>query len=146
MPSTSAVVPALADTTNVAVASAAYDIPGTKKPKEVKKHGPNSWLKGSKLDYLTSLEGEWRVAHNAGGTQVTTFYDRVTTQWLYMYGYTLPLEEDNPGHAAAPQTGLDRIPFLQDEPDDVVASRKAYWAALRKVSLISQLPSFISIN
>lgn len=98
-----------------------------------KKRGPDSWLRGTKLKFLMSLEDEWKVAHNAGPATVGVFYDRVTTQWIYMYGYTLPLEEDNPNHDQPPQTGLEKIPFLENQPAAVVASRTVYWQELRRV-------------
>lgn len=135
--STSPLPPAAASNVT-AVAVVQPDSPGisgTQKSKTTKK-GPNSWLQGTKLNYLASLEHEWRAAHKVSGGNITTFYDRVTTQWIYMYGYDLPLEQDNPDHAVAPKTGLDKIPFLQGESDEVVLSRKAYWAHLRKVCSI----------
>ena len=82
--------------------------------KQVKKRGPDSWLQGTKLAFLSSLEDEWTAAQKIGPTQLGTFCDRVTTQWLYMYGYDLPLTEDNPDHAAIPDTGLDKVPLLED--------------------------------
>lgn len=109
------------------------------KSKQPKKRGPEPWVRGTKLQFLLSLEDEWTTAHKAGATQAGVFYDRVTTQWIYMYGYELPLEQDNPDHGQPPETGLDKIPFLEDQPSDVVASRKAYWNELRKVRLHSSI-------
>ena len=100
----------------------------------VKKRGPESWLQGTKLAFLSSLEDEWTAAQKTGPTQLGTFCDRVTTQWLYMYGYDLPLTEDNPNHAAVPDTGLDKVPGLEDQPPEVIESRHAYWKTLRQVS------------
>ncbi|KAK7676420.1 hypothetical protein QCA50_014137 [Cerrena zonata] len=101
-------------------------------PKQPKKRGPDSWVQGTKLKFLLSLEDEWTTAHNAGASHITTFYDRITTQWIYMYGYDLPLDKDSLIHGEIPQNGLDKIPYLENQPENVVASRKAYWVDLRK--------------
>lgn len=103
---------------------------------KAKKRGPDSWIKGSKETFLLSVESEWQTASQAGPAHVSVFYDRITSQWLYMYGYDLPLQEDNPGHSAIPDSGLDKIPFIQGQPPDVVTERTQYWTDLRKVSII----------
>ena len=111
----------------------------SKESKRNKKRGPESWLQGTKLAFLSSLEDEWATAQKAGPSQSGTFCDRVTTQWLYMYGYDLPLTEDNPNHAAVPETGLDKVPGLEGKTPEVVASRHAYWKSLRQVCYLLNL-------
>lgn len=109
---------------------------------EAKKRGPESWVKGSKQTFLVSVEGEWHSASQAGPAHVSIFYDRITSQWLYMYGYELPLPEDNPDHETIPESGLDKIPFIQGQPPDVVTKRTQYWTSLRKVSIITLTSSY----
>lgn len=103
----------------------------SRKPQPGRRAGNLSWAQGSKDEFLKSHLDDWLEAHKT--KRATEFYDRITTVFVTMYGYDLPIKQDGPRLVNEDEISIEDMPqpVISEEEAD---RQSAFRAELRIVS------------
>lgn len=102
-----------------------------------RQRGRQSWARGTKHDYLESMEDAWLVATSTGTEAAGKFYTRCTNGFLHKFGYDVPIEDDHP--APNPDPNPEQLAAPPPAPPGLTEAeakrRSKYTRTLRQVRL-----------
>lgn len=96
--------------------------------------GRPAWARGSKFKLLESHLTDWEQAR--AQKRVSAFYDRITTLFVVMYGYDLPLKQDGLRLCEEDEVNIDAAPTVEGLTQAEALARSKYHKKVRDVSQV----------
>ncbi|KAJ3473659.1 hypothetical protein NLI96_g12891 [Meripilus lineatus] len=93
--------------------------------------GRPAWARGSKFKLLESHLTDWEQAR--AQKRVSAFYDRITTLFVVMYGYDLPLKQDGPRLCEENEVNIDAAPTVEGLTQAEALARSKYHKKVRDI-------------
>lgn len=99
------------------------------------KIGRPTWVVGAKLRFFSVVSDEWRDAKKKGSQTVGLFYTNVTKKFIACFGWHFDYKNCDMEWTEPSPEQWANITDTMGLTDEEIDNRKAYYGALRKVSI-----------